>query len=169
MGRRPVHGIPPITTYPYTGSALVYWDGGPLGFDGTIGSLGTAQPPIGNLPPRTEDGYGDDPHSFPRRDVQARSMKSDFLAGRRRDPGPLHDRRGPDPLLLERLDRPGPLSEGADEVLRLARSVPAGHVATYGDLCPHAPRFAGAVLAGLRRPQRPLAPDRPRRWHARQG
>lgn len=32
-------------------------------------------------------------------------------------------------------------------MLRLARSVPAGCVATYGDLCPQAPRFAGAVLA----------------------
>ncbi len=75
----PFLGIPPISTFPYTGSALVYWDGGPLGFDGTIGSLGTPQPPNGNVPPRTPDGYGDDPHSFPRRDVQARSQKSDFL------------------------------------------------------------------------------------------
>lgn len=34
-----------------------------------------------------------------------------------------------------------------DEVLRRARAVPEGFVATYGDLCPHAPRFAGHVLA----------------------
>jgi methylated-DNA-protein-cysteine methyltransferase-like protein len=27
------------------------------------------------------------------------------------------------------------------------RSVPPGFVTTYGDLCPEAPRFAGAVLA----------------------
>jgi methylated-DNA-protein-cysteine methyltransferase-like protein len=33
------------------------------------------------------------------------------------------------------------------EVLRRVRSVPAGFVTTYGDLCPEAPRFAGAVLA----------------------
>jgi methylated-DNA-protein-cysteine methyltransferase related protein len=37
--------------------------------------------------------------------------------------------------------------ERAEEVLRRARSVPAGFVTTYGDLCPAAPRFAGAVLA----------------------
>jgi alkylated DNA nucleotide flippase Atl1 len=35
----------------------------------------------------------------------------------------------------------------AHEVLRRARSVPPGFVTTYGDLCPTAPRFAGAVLA----------------------
>jgi methylated-DNA-protein-cysteine methyltransferase related protein len=35
----------------------------------------------------------------------------------------------------------------AREVLRRARSVPEGFVATYGDLCPGAPRFAGMVLA----------------------
>ena len=71
--------------------------------------------------------------------------------------GPLYDRPGPDPLLLQRLDRPAALSERADEVLRLARSVPAGHVATYGDLCPSAPRFAGAVLAECDDPSVP--------WH----
>ena len=37
--------------------------------------------------------------------------------------------------------------ERANEVLRRARSVPEGRVTTYGDLCPGAPRFAGAVLA----------------------
>ena len=33
------------------------------------------------------------------------------------------------------------------QVLRRARSIPAGFVTTYGDLCPGAPRFAGAVMA----------------------
>ena len=37
--------------------------------------------------------------------------------------------------------------ERAEEVLRRARSVPEGRVTTYGDLSPHAPRFAGAVLS----------------------
>jgi methylated-DNA-protein-cysteine methyltransferase-like protein len=37
--------------------------------------------------------------------------------------------------------------ERAEEVLRRARSVPEGHVTTYGDLCPGAPRFAGTVLS----------------------
>jgi methylated-DNA-protein-cysteine methyltransferase-like protein len=34
------------------------------------------------------------------------------------------------------------------EILDRARSIPAGFVATYGDLCPEAPRLAGAALAG---------------------
>lgn len=38
-------------------------------------------------------------------------------------------------------------SARARDVLRRLRSVPAGFVTTYGDLCPEAPRFAGAVLA----------------------
>jgi alkylated DNA nucleotide flippase Atl1 len=43
----------------------------------------------------------------------------------------------------------------AREVLRRARSVPAGFVATYGDLCPGAPRFAGAVMAACTDPDVP--------------
>jgi alkylated DNA nucleotide flippase Atl1 len=38
-------------------------------------------------------------------------------------------------------------AERAEEVLRRVRSVPEGHVTTYGDLSPGAPRFAGAVLS----------------------
>jgi alkylated DNA nucleotide flippase Atl1 len=34
-----------------------------------------------------------------------------------------------------------------DEILSRVRSVPEGHVTTYGDLSPGAPRFAGAVLS----------------------
>ena len=43
------------------------------------------------------------------------------------------------------------------EVVRRIRRVPAGFVTTYGDVCPGAPRFAGAVLASVD------APDLP--WH----
>lgn len=43
----------------------------------------------------------------------------------------------------------------AAEVLRRVRSVPAGFVTTYGDLCPGAPRFAGAVLAECHEPDIP--------------
>jgi methylated-DNA-protein-cysteine methyltransferase-like protein len=46
-------------------------------------------------------------------------------------------------------------SERAREVLRRARSVPPGFVATYGDLSPGAPRFAGAVLAACHDPEVP--------------
>jgi methylated-DNA-protein-cysteine methyltransferase related protein len=37
----------------------------------------------------------------------------------------------------------------AEELLHRVRLVPAGFVTTYGDLCPGAPRHAGAVLARL--------------------
>jgi methylated-DNA-protein-cysteine methyltransferase related protein len=40
-------------------------------------------------------------------------------------------------------------------VLRRARSVPAGLVTTYGDLCPEAPRFAGAVMSASHDPSVP--------------
>jgi methylated-DNA-protein-cysteine methyltransferase related protein len=46
-------------------------------------------------------------------------------------------------------------AERAAEVLRRIRSVPEGRVTTYGDLCPGAPRFAGAVLAGCDEPDVP--------------
>lgn len=39
------------------------------------------------------------------------------------------------------------LSEREREVLERIRRVPEGHVTTYGDLCPEAPRFAGQVLS----------------------
>jgi methylated-DNA-protein-cysteine methyltransferase related protein len=37
--------------------------------------------------------------------------------------------------------------ERAQTVLRRVRTVPEGHVTTYGDLSPGAPRFAGTVLS----------------------
>lgn len=37
------------------------------------------------------------------------------------------------------------------------RSIPAGFVVTYGDLCPEAPRLAGTVLAASDEPDLP--------WH----
>ena len=42
-------------------------------------------------------------------------------------------------------------------MLRRISSVPAGFVTTYGDVCPGAPRFTGAVLARVHDPQVP--------WH----
>ncbi|HEX3292767.1 MAG TPA: MGMT family protein [Solirubrobacterales bacterium] len=41
------------------------------------------------------------------------------------------------------------------EVLDRIRRVPEGHVTTYGDLCPEAPRFAGQVLAHTHDPSVP--------------
>jgi hypothetical protein len=68
-----IFGIPAVVSFPYSGSALVYWDGGPVGFPG-----GTATPPNEDIPPRPP-AYGADPHSYPRNDVKARAQKSDFL------------------------------------------------------------------------------------------
>ena len=45
----------------------------------------------------------------------------------------------------------------ADEVLSRVREVPEGHVTTYGDLSPGAPRFAGTVLSECHDPDVP--------WH----
>jgi alkylated DNA nucleotide flippase Atl1 len=42
-----------------------------------------------------------------------------------------------------------------DVVLKRVRSVPSGHVTTYGDLWPGAPRAAGAVLASCQEPDLP--------------
>jgi methylated-DNA-protein-cysteine methyltransferase-like protein len=41
------------------------------------------------------------------------------------------------------------------EVLERIRRVPEGHVTTYGDLCPEAPRFAGQVLSHCNDPTVP--------------
>jgi methylated-DNA-protein-cysteine methyltransferase-like protein len=43
----------------------------------------------------------------------------------------------------------------ADRVRARVRAVPEGFVACYGDLDPHAPRFAGAVLASSDDPDLP--------------
>jgi len=45
----------------------------------------------------------------------------------------------------------------AAEALRRARAVPPGFVTSYGELCPQAPRFAGAVMAACEDPAVP--------WH----
>ncbi len=63
-------GLDPITSYPYDGSAIVYWDGGPLSSPN-----GTDVSPITNIPNRT----GSDPHSYPRNTAAEQQMVSDFL------------------------------------------------------------------------------------------
>lgn len=42
-----------------------------------------------------------------------------------------------------------------DDILAAVRAIPRGHVTTYGDLCPGAPRRAGAVLAANEDPSVP--------------
>src|SRR5215218_2423503 len=78
----PFFDIAPLGTFPHTGSALVVFDSGPLT---PANPQGTPLPPLGNLPP-TE---GQDPHEFPRRTQDARTMKDQFLrvGGRLQTPG----------------------------------------------------------------------------------
>jgi hypothetical protein len=70
----PFFGIPPISRFPFNGSALVVWDTGPVR---TVNgqTLGTGPPPLANLP----NNVGDDPHEAPRADPLNRQQKSDFL------------------------------------------------------------------------------------------
>jgi len=59
----PLYGIPRITSFPYDGSAIVYFDSG------------TPPPPTQNVP----NDAGKDPHETPRNDPAAREQKSAFL------------------------------------------------------------------------------------------
>lgn len=75
-GRSPdvelLHGVPKITSYPYRGSAFVYFDTG----DFSAGNPnGTPAPPTENVPPK----LGKDPHEAARRAPCGRVLKSDFL------------------------------------------------------------------------------------------
>ncbi len=94
-GVDPLFGLTPIGSgsYPYSGSgAMVYYDGGPLGFDGTHGTPnqtctdensmtqhGTAPAPIVELPPNPVSVYGCDPHQYPRRSVDGVGQAASWL------------------------------------------------------------------------------------------
>jgi len=85
-------GIEPITSYPYDGSAIAYWDSGPLrSGPGPGGLIGTAPPPITNTAP----AEGEDPHEFPRVSDSAIQMIDGFL----REGGAVTDTCGGDPCL----------------------------------------------------------------------
>jgi len=84
----PFLGIPSISSYPYSGSAaMVYYDGGPLGFDGdqdctdenTNPQHGTAPAPLIELPPNPVSVYGCDPHSYPRRSLDGVTHDATWL------------------------------------------------------------------------------------------
>jgi hypothetical protein len=70
-------GIPTISSYPFSDSAIVYWDGGPVRPDpGNPGEvLGTDPPPLTNTP----NTSGEDPHGLPRATPEEQQMVSDFL------------------------------------------------------------------------------------------
>jgi hypothetical protein len=89
----PLFGLTPISTYPYDGSAaLVYYDGGPLGFnvpdqgtpdqtctENSVTYHGTAPAPLVNLPPNPISIYGCDPHSYPRRSLDGVTHEATWL------------------------------------------------------------------------------------------
>lgn len=64
---QPFWGIPPITAYPYEGSAMVVWNSGLA-----------AAPPATNLSPAGPE-YGQDPHEYPRAQAAAQQQKATFL------------------------------------------------------------------------------------------
>ena len=67
--RNMFYGIPAVAHYPFSGSAIVIWDGGP----------GQVQPPpFENVAP-VNSPTNQDPHSFVRSTAAARVQKSDFL------------------------------------------------------------------------------------------
>jgi hypothetical protein len=71
--------VPSIDRYPYTGSAIYYWDAGPLREEpaGSGTQVGTEPPPWENLPNRV----GEDPHGLPRATAAEQQLVSDFFAG----------------------------------------------------------------------------------------
>ena len=71
----PLYGIPTITQWPHPGSAIIYWDTGPMRVEGGR-TVGTPPPPTTNTPPRE----GQDPHSAPRSDAEGRVQKARFLS-----------------------------------------------------------------------------------------
>lgn len=71
----PLFGIPTAPLSGFTGSAIVYWDGGPPGRVVEGKERGSPAPPTGNVPPRE----GKDPHGFPRATPAGWKQKSEFL------------------------------------------------------------------------------------------
>lgn len=75
----PFLGMEKVTSFPSAGKSwLSYFDSGPVDFLGDEG-IGIGKPPIENLPPRTEWGYGRDPHEDPRRSPDGVKTATRFL------------------------------------------------------------------------------------------
>ncbi len=70
--------VPAISSYPFTGSAIYYWDTGPIRPGPEPGkSIGVEPPPYENLPNR----LGEDPHGAPRAAKAEQQLVSDFFEG----------------------------------------------------------------------------------------
>jgi hypothetical protein len=68
--------VPSIGAYPFTGSAIYYWDIGPVRTEGAE-TVGVPPPPYENLPNRA----GQDPHGAPRAAAAEQQLVSDFFDG----------------------------------------------------------------------------------------
>jgi hypothetical protein len=77
QNKRPLWGVPSIKPYPYKGSAIYFWDGGPIRETSPGQFTGTEPPPLENLPNRT----GSDPHGLPRATPAEQQLVSDFFDG----------------------------------------------------------------------------------------
>jgi hypothetical protein len=76
-GMSTLWNIPTISAYPYTGSAIYYWDAGPARAGEGGKTIGTEPPPFENLPNRT----GEDPHGLPREAAAEQQLVSHFFEG----------------------------------------------------------------------------------------
>ena len=76
---KPLWSVRTLKRYPYNGSAIYFWDGGPIRetSPGSGSFVGTEPPPLENLPNRT----GKDPHSLPRATPAEQQLVSDFFEG----------------------------------------------------------------------------------------
>ena len=76
----PYMGLNEVTAFPHKGgSMLTYYDSGPVEFTGTRG-IGVKPPPIENVPPRPEWGFGRDPHGDPRVSDDGVKQGASFLS-----------------------------------------------------------------------------------------
>lgn len=74
-------GIDPVAApYPNT-NTIVYYDGGPEGYTNPPTAQGSKNPPLENVPPRPQWGYGADPHGYPRKSPDGINQAASFLAG----------------------------------------------------------------------------------------
>jgi hypothetical protein len=71
--------VPRISQYPYTGSAIYYWDIGPVREDplNPGSQIGVEPPPYENVP----NAGGQDPHEAPRNAPAEQQLVSDFFEG----------------------------------------------------------------------------------------
>ncbi len=76
---RVLWNVPGIRRYPYTGSAVYYWDIGPVREEpaGSGTFVGVEPPPYENVPNES----GEDPHSAPRAAAAEQQLVSDFFEG----------------------------------------------------------------------------------------